>query len=187
MPEPETSVDIADVIRNFGQAMGARLIPEGTSPELADLLPTETDAELAKLGAELAAQIAALDNPTETDAAKPTGEIARPLDYPVPATPSELLARVKRLSKPWQRRYWEIVSRRSGGRFPARESDAPGVAWSGAGMPQLPRDQGAYITGQRQHRAGSAEREPNRAPHRSPSATPGTAGGQRTVAMGSVS
>jgi hypothetical protein len=57
MPEPATDVDIADVIRQFGQAMGARLIPEGTSPELADLLAAETDAELAKLGAELAAQL----------------------------------------------------------------------------------------------------------------------------------
>jgi hypothetical protein len=129
MPEPETSVDIADVIRNFGQAMGARLIPEGTSPELADLLPTETDAELAKLGAELAAQIAALDNPTETDTAKPTGEIARPLDYPVPATPSELLARVKRLSKPWQRRYWEIVSDVQAAGFPRVK--AMHLAWHG--------------------------------------------------------
>jgi hypothetical protein len=129
MPEPEANVDIADVIRNFGQAMGARLIPEGTSPELADLLPTETDAELAKLGAELAAQIAALDNPTETDTAKPTGEIARPLDYPVPATPSELLARVKRLSKPWQRRYWEIVSDVQAAGFPRVK--AMHLAWHG--------------------------------------------------------
>jgi hypothetical protein len=122
-------VDIADVIRNFGQAMGARLIPEGTSPELADLLPTETDAELAKLGAELAAQIAALDNPTETDAAKPTGEITRPLDYPVPATPSELLAKVKRLPKPWQKRYWEIVSDVQAAGFPRVK--AMHLAWHG--------------------------------------------------------
>jgi hypothetical protein len=129
MPEPETSVDIADVIRNFGQAMGARLIPEGTSPELADLLPTETDAELAKLGAELAAQIAALDNPTETDAAKLAGDVTKPLDYPVPATPSELLARVKRLSKPWQRRYWEIVSDVQAAGFPRVK--AMHLAWHG--------------------------------------------------------
>jgi hypothetical protein len=129
MPEPETSVDIADVIRNFGQAMGARLIPEGTSPELADLLPTETDAELAKLGAELAAQIAALDNPTETDAAKLAGDVTKPLDYPVPATPSELLARVKRLSKPWQRRYWEIVADVQAAGFPRVK--AMHLAWHG--------------------------------------------------------
>jgi hypothetical protein len=129
MPEPEINLDIADVIRQFSQAMGARLIPEGTSPELADLLPTETDAELAKLGAELAAQIAALDNPTEADAAKPTGEIARPLDYPVPATPSELLARVKRLSKAWQKRYWEIVADVRATGFPRVK--AMHLAWHG--------------------------------------------------------
>jgi hypothetical protein len=129
MPEPETSVDITDVIRQFGQTMGARLIPEGTSPELADLLPTETHAELAKLGAELAAQIAALDNPTETDTVKPTGEIARPLDYPVPATSSELIARVKRLSKPWQRRYWEIVADVQAAGFPRVK--AMHLAWHG--------------------------------------------------------
>jgi hypothetical protein len=175
---PEVNLDIADVIRNFGQAMGARLIPEGTSPELADLLPTETDAELAKLGAELAAQIAALDNPTETDTAKLAGDVTKPLDLPRTCNAIRVDSQGQAAVETVAATLLGNRQRCSGGRFPARESDAPGVAWSGAGMPQLPRDQAAYITDQRQHQAGRAEREPNRAPHRSPTATPGTAGGK---------
>jgi hypothetical protein len=82
----ENHADIADVIRQCGQVLGAKTIREGTSPELADILPAETDAELAQLGAEIAKHLEAAENSTEES---DTSQIFQAVSYSVPQTETE--------------------------------------------------------------------------------------------------
>jgi hypothetical protein len=95
----ENHADITDVIRQCGQVLGAKTIREGTSPELADILPAETDAELAQLGAEIAKHLEAAENPTEES---DTSQIFQAVSYSVPQTETELRARVSRWPAEWR-------------------------------------------------------------------------------------
>jgi hypothetical protein len=122
----ENHADMADVIRQCGQVLGAKTIREGTSPELADILPAETDAELAQLGAEIAKHLEAAENPTEESN---TSQIFQAVSYSVPQTETELRARVSRWPAEWRKRYWELVADVQALGFP--RAKAIWLAWHG--------------------------------------------------------